>query len=78
MQPVGQTLYVWGGGWNNEDTAASETSRHIGVCPEWKGFFDSQDSSYDFYDYAIGKNGKAETPIPAYIPLGLDCSGYRG
>lgn len=78
IQPVGQTLYIWGGGWNDEDTAASETARHIGVWPQWKEFFDGQDSSYDFCDYAISKNGEAETPIPAYLPLGLDCSGYRG
>lgn len=78
MQPVGETLYIWGGGWNDEDTAASETARHIGVWPQWKEFFSSQDSSYDFCDYAISKDGQARTPIPEYLPLGLDCSGYRG
>lgn len=78
IQPVGQTLYVWGGGWNDEDTAASETARHIGVWPQWKEFFDNQDSSYNFLDYAISEDGEAKTPIPAYLPLGLDCSGYRG
>lgn len=78
MQPVGETLYIWGGGWNEEDTAAGESSKHIGVCPEWKEFFDKQDSSYNFCDYAISKDGEAETPIPEYISLGLDCSGYRG
>lgn len=78
MQPVGKTLYIWGGGWNDEDNAAGKTARHIGVCPRWKEFFDSQNSSYDFCNYAISKDGEAETPIPSYIPLGLDCSGYLG
>ena len=78
MQPVGGTLYIWGGGWNDEDTAASRTARHIGVWPQWKEFFDSQDSSYNFVNYAISENGEAKTPVPAYLPLGLDCSGYRG
>ncbi len=78
MQPVGNTLYIWGGGWNSEDTAASETARHIGIWPQWKEFFDSQDLNYNFLDYAISENGEAVTPIPEYLPLGLDCSGYLG
>lgn len=78
MQPVGKTLYIWGGGWNEEDTAAGESSKHIGVWPEWEKFFNSQDSDYNFCDYAIANDGEAEAPIPEYISLGLDCSGYRG
>ncbi len=79
MQPVGQTLYIWGGGWKDDGgTYASETARHIGVWPQWKEFFDSQNSSYNFLDYAISEDGESKIPIPAYRPLGLDCSGYRG
>lgn len=78
MQPVGETLYIWGGGWNEEDTAAGASSKHIGVCPEWKAFFDKQDSSYNFCDYAVSHDDCAEKPIPEYISQGLDCSGYLG
>lgn len=78
MQPVGQTLYVWGGGWNDEDTAASKTAKHIGVWPQWKEFFDCQDKNYDFRNYAASENGEVVAPVTSYLPLGLDCSGYRG
>lgn len=78
MQPVGKTLYIWGGGWNQEDAAAGKTAKHIGVWPQWEEFFNSQNSNYNFCDYAVSKNGVAKIPIPKYIPLGLDCSGYCG
>lgn len=79
MQPVGQTLYMWGGGWNSEDFAAGETAMHIGIWPQWKEFFDSQDSTYNFHNYTtIDEDSDTEIPIPEFISLGLDCSGYRG
>ena len=71
MQPVCQTLYIWGGGWNEEDTGFGETSTSIGVSSHWKKFFDSQNSSSDFCDYAISENSVAKTPIPAYNSLQL-------
>ena len=65
LQPVGSALYVWGGGWyENKDGSSGCT--HIGVNPEWKRFFDSQDSKYDWHKTKF----KTE--------LGLDCSGYVG
>ena len=42
LQPVGQALYVWGGGWND--------ATRKGVSPVWKQWYNSQDSSYD-YEY---------------------------
>ena len=66
LEPVGSTMYIWGGGWNKEDTGAGEDARRIGVNPQWKIFYEQQDASYDFnnYRYAHGN--------------GLDCSGYVG
>lgn len=78
IQPVGTTCYIWGGGWNDEDTGAGDTSKYIGVYPMWKQFFEQQDENYDFCNYAVSESGKAVAPIPKYLPLGLDCSGYRG
>ena len=40
LQPVGQALYVWGGGWND--------ATRKGVSPVWKQWYDSQDSSYNY------------------------------
>lgn len=30
IKPVGQTMYVWGGGWNKADTAAGKEARQMG------------------------------------------------
>lgn len=66
LQPVGSTMYVWGGGWNKQDTGAGKEARSIGVSPAWKKFFKKQGSGYNFQNtrYQISK--------------GLDCSGYIG
>lgn len=44
MQPVGQTLYVWGGGHNSDATRK-------GVSPKWAQWYNSHDRSYDYDDY---------------------------
>lgn len=66
MKPVGETLYVYGGGWNEEDTGAGEAAVTIGVSPLWKSFYQSQDADYDSSQYRY------------QIEKGLDCSGYIG
>lgn len=66
MQPVGSTLYVWGGGWNEEDTGAGIEAVSLGVSENWKAFFDEETAAYDYLNY------------PYYIHDGLDCSGYIG
>lgn len=62
LQPVGQALYVWGGGWND--------STRKGVSPKWKIWYDSKDSSYNYTKYndlsALNRS------------RGLDCSGFVG
>lgn len=62
LQPVGQALYVWGGGWND--------SNRKGVSPVWKEWYDSQSSSYDYNNYRdLSTANRAK---------GLDCSGFVG
>lgn len=64
LQPVGKTLYVWGGGW------AQPTATYIGVYPEWVTWFNSKGSSYNyanFMDLSVATRAK-----------GLDCSGFVG
>lgn len=62
IQPVGQALYVWGGGWND--------STRKGVSSAWKEWYDSQTSSYDYNNYKdLSKATRAK---------GLDCSGFVG
>ena len=65
-QPVGSTMYVWGGGWNEEDTAAGIEAVTLGVSPQWAEFAAQQGSGYDMNDTRY------------QIHNGLDCSGYVG
>lgn len=62
LQPVGQALYVWGGGWND--------ANRKGVSPTWKQWYDSQNSSYNYNNYRdLSTANRAK---------GLDCSGFVG
>ena len=60
IQPVGNTLYVWGGG---HDAWTDGDGLRIGMNPKWKQFYDQQGASYNYtkhrYEYQNG----------------LDCSG---
>lgn len=79
MQPVGSTLYVYGGGWNWQDDGASLLSRRIGRSRTWREFFLSQDENYVYKNEASPETscypfgGWCE-----YYYAGLDCSGYLG
>lgn len=66
IMPVGTTMYIWGGGWNEADTGAGLEAMSIGLSPAWINFYNSQNSSYnhEFHRYEIHN--------------GLDCSGYVG
>ena len=64
LKPVGQTMYVWGGGWNQVDTGSGLESTTIGVSPQWKKFFNKQTSSYDYRTTRY------------QVHNGLDCSGF--
>ncbi len=66
LLPVGSTMYIWGGGWNEADTGAGPGATIIGTSPQWKIFYSLQDNTYNY------KNHKYE------IENGLDCSGYIG
>lgn len=66
LQPVGKTMYIWGGGWNEEDTGSGAEAVSIGVAPAWEQFFRQQDSAYNY------QNTRYQ------IHNGLDCSGYVG
>ena len=76
---MGRTLYVYGGGWNWQDTGSGNTAMHIGLPQSWIDFFDCQNACYT---YRSDSN-----PAHSYYPTGgwnqygysgLDCSGYLG
>ncbi|MDO4522904.1 MAG: hypothetical protein Q4B57_07145 [Eubacteriales bacterium] len=66
LQPVGSTMYVWGGAWNIQDVAAGMEAKTIGVGPTWKEYFMRQTRHYDYRKTRY------------QIHNGLDCSGYVG
>ena len=39
MQPVGECMYIWGGGWNAADNGPGIEAVNIGVSKRWKEFF---------------------------------------
>lgn len=66
LEPVGSTMYIWGGGWNEADTGAGQEALSIGCSERWAEFAKNQDSTYDYKDHRY------------QIHDGLDCSGYIG
>ena len=62
LLPVGQALYVWGGGWND--------STRKGVSPNWQSWYVKQNANYDYNDYRDLSMGNRAR--------GLDCSGFVG
>ena len=86
LAPVGNVLYVYGGGWNLEDTGAGEEAMSFGLFHRWGIFFREQDENYN-YRYVPGTNNIREAPRNSFYPFdgvnvyhacGLDCSGYLG
>ena len=59
MVPVGSTMYVYGGGWDEDATRK-------GPSPQWKKFYEKQNSSYDYNTTRYQSEN------------GLDCSGFVG
>ena len=87
LMPVGTTLYVFGGGWNWQDTGSSRLVTSIGVPPSWIDFFQAQPMNYSFksLDYADGDDPANMDAKLSYYPYygwneyyyaGADCSAY--
>ncbi len=85
MEPVGTTLYMYGGGWDWQDEGSAWSTRTIGISPDWVRFWQEQDANYTYRDnYGNSAN---QDPPNSYYPYGeyneyyytgLDCSGYVG
>lgn len=85
LAPVGKALYIYGGGWNMENTGGSVETEQIGLADSWLSFFEEQDACFSYrpmeecersccgavnYYPSDGRN--------RYGYAGLDCSGYVG
>ena len=60
IQPVGNTLYVWGGG---HDAWTDGDGLRIGMNPKWEQFYNQQGASYNYTKHRYENQN------------GLDCSG---
>ena len=85
LMPVGTTLYIYGGGWDWQDTGSAVQARSFGVSPDWVRFFESRDEDFT-YKEKDGDEKKAASEH-SYCPYGeynayyyavLDCSGFVG
>lgn len=79
LMPVGNVLYVFGGGWDWQDIGSSNMARSIGVSELWTKAFNKADSDYLYKD----TDNHAGTTYPfgkwnQYYYMGLDCVGYVG
>lgn len=66
LEPMGSTMYVWGGGWDSDNASAGRSARQLGVSKKWAQFAAGQDADYDFKEHRYESEN------------GLDCSGYVG
>lgn len=64
LKPVGQALYMWGGGHGYDDSVRN------GISSKWQSFYLSQSSSYNYRNY--------NDLSAANEAKGLDCSGFIG
>ena len=79
LMPVGNVLYVFGGGWDWQDIGTSNLTRSIGVSELWTKAFDKADSDYIYRD--DGNHAGSTYPFGKwnqYYYMGLDCAGYVG
>ena len=78
FQPVGTTLYVFGGAWDFQDIGSSYEARTIGISENWIKFFDDHDSNYTYKDTNHSKSYYPFEGFNEYYYAGLDCSGFVG
>lgn len=79
LEPVGDTLYVYGGGWNWQDDGANAAAVSLGLSPCWTSFFQRQDETYSYRNDAdFSRSWYPHKGWNEYGWAGLDCSGFVG
>ena len=85
LEPVGTSLYVYGGAWDWQDVGSSNQATTIGLSQSWIDFFQSQDKNYTYKSADGDETNKdaAHSYYPygswnQYYYAGIDCSGYVG
>lgn len=79
FMPMGKVLYVFGGGWNWQDSGPGLPARTIGLTQSWLDFSEVHKTGYQYRDES--------DPAHSYYPeggwnefhyAGLDCSAFIG
>ena len=78
LMPCGTALYVYGGGWNWQDTGAATDAVTIGLADSWLQFFRSHDASYHYKNADAAHSYSPFGGFNQYGHEGLDCSGFVG
>lgn len=78
LQPVGSTLYVYGGGWNWQDNGPSRQAMDRGVPASWHTFFREMGPNYCYRREQGGPDWYPCGNYNQYYYAGADCSGYLG
>ena len=78
LMPCGTALYVYGGGWNWQDTGSATDAVTIGLADSWLQFFQSHDASYNYKNTDAAHSYYPFGGFNQYGHEGLDCSGFVG
>ena len=78
MEPVGHTLYIYGGGWDWQDKGSALQTRTIGISPDWVRFFREQNADFTYKNTSPPASFYPFGGYNEYYYAGLDCSGYLG
>lgn len=79
MEPVGTTLYIYGGNWDWSAEGKFPVGEEIGLSPARIEFFQSQDENYTYdrtADYSTSYY--PSRGWHQYYYAGMDCSGFVG
>lgn len=86
FEPMGTTLYVYGGGWNWQDNGSAPQATSYGIAQQWIDFYKAHAGHYNM-KYVWGTGNTVEDHEHGYYPYegwnqyyyaGLDCSGFIG
>lgn len=78
MEPVGTSLYIYGGAWDWQDAGSSVQATTIGLPQSWVDFFQSHDADYTYQDSDDPAHSYYWRGYNEYYFGGPDCSGYIG
>ena len=78
LQPVGTTLYVYGGGWNWQDDGQCRQAMAQDIPAGWQTFFREMGPNYCYRRESGGPDWYPRGNYNPYYYAGADCSGYLG